>query len=133
MSHAASSYFLSGFDEAAILTIDGVGEYASATYGFAEGTDIKILKEISYPHSVGLLYSIVTAYLGFRVFSGEGKVMALAEFGENKYEDLFGTKIVPCIANQIYVFDIDADMHDELMEPIKIEITSTKSIAISNY
>lgn len=89
LSHAASSYFLSGFDEAAILTIDGVGEYASATYGFAEGTDIKILKEISYPHSVGLLYSIVTAYLGFRVFSGEGKVMALAEFGENKYEEHF--------------------------------------------
>lgn len=53
--------------------------------------------------------------------------------GENKYEALFGAKIVPCIANQIYVFDIDADMHDELMEPIKIEITSTKSIAISNY
>ncbi len=89
LSHAASSYFLSGFEDAAILTIDGVGEYASATYGYAEGTEIKILKEISYPHSLGLLYSIVTAYLGFRVFSGEGKVMALAEYGENKFEEQF--------------------------------------------
>ena len=85
LSHAASSYFLSDFNEAAILTVDGVGEYASATYGYASGTKIEIKKEISYPHSLGLLYSIVTAYLGFRVFSGEGKVMALAEFGKPLY------------------------------------------------
>jgi carbamoyltransferase len=85
LSHAASSYFLSGYDEAAVLTVDGVGEYASATYGYAKGLDIKIEKEIMYPHSVGLLYSIVTAFLGFRVFSGEGKVMALAEFGNPTY------------------------------------------------
>lgn len=85
LSHAASSYYPSAFNEAALLTVDGVGEYASATIGHAQGNNIKILKEISYPHSLGLLYSIVTAYLGFRVFSGEGKIMALAEFGEPKY------------------------------------------------
>ena len=89
LSHAASSYFLSPFQEAAILTVDGVGEYASATYGHAVGNKINIKKEISYPHSLGLLYSIVTAYLGFRVFSGEGKVMALAEFGEPTYRKEF--------------------------------------------
>lgn len=89
MSHAASSFFLSGFEQAAILTVDGVGEYASATYGFANGIDIEIYKEISYPHSLGLLYSIVTAYLGFRVFSGEGKVMALAEYGEPNFLSQF--------------------------------------------
>ncbi|MFA6238281.1 MAG: carbamoyltransferase [Bacteriovorax sp.] len=89
LSHAASSYFLSPFNEAAILTVDGVGEYASATYGYASGNKIEIKKEISYPHSLGLLYSIVTAYLGFRVFSGEGKVMALAEFGEPVYRKQF--------------------------------------------
>lgn len=89
LSHAASSFFLSGFDDAAILTVDGVGEYATATFGHAKGIDIDIMKEISYPHSLGLLYSIVTAYLGFRVFSGEGKVMALAEFGNPIYLDKF--------------------------------------------
>lgn len=89
LSHAASSYFLSPFDEAAVLTVDGVGEYASATYGYAKGNKIEIKKEISYPHSLGLLYSIVTAYLGFRVFAGEGKVMALAEFGEDTYRKEF--------------------------------------------
>lgn len=105
LSHAASSYFLSGFDDAAILTIDGVGEYASATYGYGEGTDIKIMKEISYPHSLGLLYSIVTAYLGFRVFSGEGKVMALAEFGKNNYEDKF-RKIIDIKEDGSFKLDI---------------------------
>jgi len=85
LSHAASSFFPSGFEEAAILTVDGVGEYASTTYGYANKNQIEVLKEIKYPHSLGLLYSIVTAFLGFRVFSGEGKVMALAEFGEPTY------------------------------------------------
>jgi carbamoyltransferase len=87
LSHAASAFLVSPFERAAILTIDGVGEYASATFGVGKGSDIQVMKELRYPHSLGLLYSIVTAYLGFWVFSGEGKVMALAEFGEPTYLD----------------------------------------------
>jgi carbamoyltransferase len=89
LSHAASAFLVSPFEDAAILTVDGVGEYAVASYGVGEGTDIRVHQELHYPHSVGLLYSIVTAFLGFRVFSGEGKVMALAEFGEPVYLDQF--------------------------------------------
>jgi len=89
LSHAASTFFVSPFEEAAILTVDGVGEYATTTYGHGSGNDIRIHKEIRYPHSLGLLYAIFTAFLGFRVFSGEGKVMALAEFGEPEYLDAF--------------------------------------------
>ncbi|MAE71443.1 MAG: hypothetical protein CME06_13370 [Gemmatimonadetes bacterium] len=89
LSHAASGFLLSPFERAAILTVDGVGEYACAAYGSGSGTAIELRKEMHYPHSLGLLYSIVTAYLGFRVFSGEGKVMALAEYGEPSFLDEF--------------------------------------------
>ncbi len=89
MSHAASCFYPSPFDEAAILTVDGVGEYACAAWGVGRGTEIELKKELHYPHSIGLLYSILTAYLGFRVFSGEGKVMALAELGEDRYAEAF--------------------------------------------
>jgi carbamoyltransferase len=89
LSHAASAFFVSPFEKAAILTVDGVGEYASSTYGVGDGRQMKILKEILYPHSLGLLYSMVTVYLGFHVFSGEGKIMALAEFGKPTYMDQF--------------------------------------------
>lgn len=89
LSHAASAFLVSPFEEAAIMTVDGVGEYATATFGQGKGNDIRIHREMRYPHSLGLLYSIFTAYLGFRVFSGEGKVMALAEFGQPVYLDKF--------------------------------------------
>ena len=87
MSHAASAFFCSPFDEAAILTVDGVGEWATATYGVGRGTGIKILREIRFPHSLGLLYSAFTAFLGFEVNEGEFKVMGMAAFGEPRYED----------------------------------------------
>jgi carbamoyltransferase len=89
LSHASSSFFSSPFPRAAFLTVDGVGEYACASWGVAEGNAVTVRKEQHYPHSLGLLYSIVTAYLGYRVFSGEGKVMALAELGEPTYLDQF--------------------------------------------
>ncbi|RME21362.1 MAG: hypothetical protein D6798_18290 [Deltaproteobacteria bacterium] len=89
LSHAASAFLVSPFEEAAIMTVDGVGEYACATWGSGHGTRIDIRQEMHYPHSLGLLYSIFTAFLGFRVFTGEGKVMALAEFGEPDYLDKF--------------------------------------------
>jgi carbamoyltransferase len=87
LSHAASAFFCSPFEEAAILTVDGVGEWATATYGIGRGTEIKILKEIRFPHSLGLLYSAFTAFLGFEVNEGEYKVMGMAPFGKAKYLD----------------------------------------------
>jgi len=86
-SHAASAFFPSPFEEAAVLTIDGVGEWATATMGVGEGNRIRLLSEIRFPHSLGLLYSAFTYYLGFRVNSGEYKVMGLAPYGEPLYAD----------------------------------------------
>lgn len=81
LSHAASSFFASPYKKSAILTIDGVGEWSTASIAIGEGNNIKILKELHFPHSVGLLYSAVTYYLGFVVNSGEYKVMGLAPYG----------------------------------------------------
>ena len=87
LSHAASAFFCSPFEEAAILTVDGVGEWATATYGVGKDREIKIQREIRFPHSLGLLYSAFTAFLGFEVNEGEYKVMGMAPFGEPKYVD----------------------------------------------
>ncbi|MBI4676817.1 MAG: carbamoyltransferase [Elusimicrobia bacterium] len=81
-AHAASSFFASGFEQAAIMTTDGVGEWATLTRGRGDGNRIHLEDEIRYPHSLGLLYSAVTAFLGFEVNEGEGKVMGLASYGE---------------------------------------------------
>jgi carbamoyltransferase len=87
MSHAASCFLPSPFEEAAILTVDGVGEWATASYGVGKGTDITMLKEIRFPHSLGLLYSAFTYYLGFKVNSAEYKVMGLAPYGKPVHFD----------------------------------------------
>jgi carbamoyltransferase len=87
ISHAASSFFCSPFEDAAILTVDGVGEWATATFGEGHGTDLKLLGEIRFPHSLGLLYSAFTALLGFEVNEGEYKVMGMAPFGRPEYKD----------------------------------------------
>src|SRR5262245_48083991 len=87
MSHAASCFFPSPFEEAAILTVDGVGEWATASYGVGRGTDINLFKEIRFPHSLGLLYSAFTYYLGFKVNSAEYKVMGLAPYGRPVHYD----------------------------------------------
>ena len=86
-SHAASAFFPSPFDEAVILTLDGVGEWATTTVAIGKNNNLKILKEIHFPHSLGLLYSAFTYYLGFKVNSGEYKVMGLAPYGVPKYKD----------------------------------------------
>ena len=93
-SHAASAFFPSPFDEAAILTMDGVGEWATASYGVGRGSDIELWKEIHWPDSLGLLYSAFTYYTGFKVNSGEYKVMGLAPYGEPKYVDAILTELV---------------------------------------
>jgi carbamoyltransferase len=87
MSHAASAFLPSPFEEAAILTVDGVGEWATASYGVGRGTDITLFKEIRFPHSLGLLYSAFTYYLGFKVNSAEYKVMGLAPYGKPVHFD----------------------------------------------
>ncbi|MEA3297636.1 MAG: carbamoyltransferase N-terminal domain-containing protein, partial [candidate division Zixibacteria bacterium] len=94
LSHAAGAFFGSSFEKAAILTIDGVGEWATASYGIGDNNRIRLLAEMTYPHSVGLLYSAFTYYLGFRVNSGEYKVMGLAPFGTPKYVRLIEQELV---------------------------------------
>ena len=85
LSHAASAFYPSPFEEAAILTVDGVGEWATTTIGYGQGAEIDLLAEIEFPHSLGLLYSAFTYYCGFKVNSGEYKLMGLAPYGEPKY------------------------------------------------
>ena len=87
-AHAASAFLPSPFDEAAVLTMDGVGEWATASIGVGSGSDCEVLKELRWPDSLGLLYSAFTYYTGFKVNSGEYKVMGLAPYGEPKYVDL---------------------------------------------
>ena len=100
LSHAASAFYPSPFDEAAILTIDGVGEWATTTIGRGEGNKIKILRELRFPHSVGLLYSAFTYYTGFKVNSGEYKLMGLAPYGNRgaeqtkRYKDIIVRELV---------------------------------------
>lgn len=88
MSHAASAFYPSPYDEAAILTMDGVGEWNSLTIGFGSGSRIQLLKKIDYPHSLGMLYSAFTFYCGFKVNSGEYKLMGLAPYGKPVYYDM---------------------------------------------
>jgi carbamoyltransferase len=87
-SHAASAFFPSPFEEAAILTMDGVGEWATASFGAGKGNDIELIRELRWPDSLGLLYSAFTYYTGFKVNSGEYKVMGLAPYGDPKFVDL---------------------------------------------
>ena len=87
LSHAASAFLISPFEEAAILTLDGVGEWDTTTYGTGRGTDIQLQKTIHFPHSLGLLYSAFTYYIGFKVNSAEYKVMGLAPYGRPIYAD----------------------------------------------
>ncbi|HEV8131165.1 MAG TPA: carbamoyltransferase N-terminal domain-containing protein, partial [Acidobacteriota bacterium] len=93
-SHAASAFYPSPFEEAAILTIDGVGEWATSSIGIGKGNELTLLKELRFPDSLGLLYSAFTYYTGFRVNSGEYKVMGLAPYGEPKYVSLIKDKLV---------------------------------------
>jgi carbamoyltransferase len=94
LSHAASAFFPSPYDEAIILTLDGVGEWATTTVSLGQNNKINILKEIHFPHSLGLLYSAFTYFLGFKVNSGEYKVMGLAPYGEPKFKNIILDKLI---------------------------------------
>jgi carbamoyltransferase len=93
-AHAASAFYPSPFEEAAILTIDGVGEWATASYGFGKGNDLNLMKELHFPDSLGLLYSAFTYFTGFKVNSGEYKLMGLAPYGVPKYRDLILSELL---------------------------------------
>jgi len=93
-SHAASAFFPSPFEEAAILTMDGVGEWATASFGVGRGNRVQLSHELHFPHSLGLLYSAFTYFTGFKVNSGEYKLMGLAPYGEPKYRDLILEKLI---------------------------------------
>jgi carbamoyltransferase len=93
-AHAASAFYPSPFSEAAILTIDGVGEWATTTIGHGRGHEIRLLEELRFPHSLGLLYSAFTDYCGFRINSGEYKLMGLAPYGEPKYADVIRRELL---------------------------------------
>lgn len=105
LSHAASAFYASGWEEAAILTVDGVGEWATSTWGVGRGKNIEMLGETRFPHSLGLLYSAITFYLGFKVNSAEYKVMGLAPYGEPRFVDEF-RKLIHVAADGTFRLDM---------------------------
>lgn len=94
LSHAASAFYPSPFESAVVLTLDGVGEWTTTSFAVGNGKELEVVKEIHFPHSLGLLYSAFTYYTGFKVNSGEYKVMGLAPYGEPKYADLIKEKLI---------------------------------------
>jgi carbamoyltransferase len=106
-SHAASAFYPSPFDEAAILTVDGVGEWTTTSLGVGRGNRIELNQEIQFPHSLGLLYSAFTYYTGFKVNSGEYKVMGLAPYGEPKYAEVIYDKLIDLRDDGSFRLDLD--------------------------
>jgi carbamoyltransferase len=106
-SHAASAFYPSPFQEAAFLTMDGVGEWTTASYGVGKDNKIEILAEIKFPHSLGLLYSAFTYYTGFKVNSGEYKLMGLAPYGKPKYKDVILKEVIDIKADGSFRMNMD--------------------------
>jgi carbamoyltransferase len=106
-SHAASAFYPSPFDEAAILTVDGVGEWTTTSLGVGRGNRLELNQEIQFPHSLGLLYSAFTYYTGFKVNSGEYKVMGLAPYGEPKYAEVIYDKLIGLRDDGSFRLDLD--------------------------
>jgi len=106
LSHAASAFFPSPFDRAAVLTMDGVGEWTTTSLAVGKGHDLSVYKEIHFPHSIGLLYSAITYYTGFKVNSGEYKVMGLAPYGEPKYAKLIKDHLIDIKEDGSFALDM---------------------------
>ena len=106
LSHAASAYYPSPFDSAAVLTLDGVGEWTTSSLAIGKGNSLKVLKEIHFPHSLGLLYSAFTYYTGFKVNSGEYKVMGLAPYGNPIYAELIKEKLMTIAEDGSFQLDM---------------------------
>ncbi len=115
ISHAASAFLVSPFEEAAILTMDGVGEWDTTTYGVGRGTDIQLTKTIHFPHSLGLLYSAFTYYLGFRVNSAEYKVMGLAPYGTPRFYDLIMKNLIDVKPDGSFRLNMDYFIYDRAL------------------
>ena len=107
LSHAASAFYPSPFDEAVVLTMDGVGEWTTTSVAIGRGNELKIHKELHFPHSLGLLYSAFTYYTGFKVNSGEYKVMGLAPYGQPKYKQLILDRLVDVKADGTFCLDLN--------------------------
>ena len=125
VSHAASAFYPSPFEEAAILTMDGVGEWATITIGLGKGSKIDILEQLNYPDSLGLLYSAFTYFCGFKVNSGEYKLMGLAPYGKPIYYDIIMDKLIDVkedgsfkLNTEYFSFMTDAYMTDERFEEL---------------
>ena len=106
-SHAASAFLPSPFQEAAIITMDGVGEWSTTSFGIGKDNKIELLADIKFPHSLGLLYSAFTYYTGFRVNSGEYKVMGLAPYGEAKYKNLIYKYLIDVKEDGSFIINMD--------------------------
>ena len=107
VSHAASAFYPSPFERAAVLTLDGVGEWASTSLASGEGNALRILREIHFPHSLGLLYSAFTSYTGFKVNSGEYKVMGLAPYGVPRYAPAIFEHLIDVKPDGTFRLDLD--------------------------
>ena len=116
-SHAASAFYPSPFEEAAILTTDGVGEWTTTSFGFGRNTELHTLGEIKFPHSLGLLYTAFTYFTGFKPNSGEYKLMGLAPYGEPKYVDRILDEIVALRAEELGL-----EVHDRLQRLVYVEV-----------
>ena len=154
MSHAAHTFFTSPFDEAAILTVDGVGEWSTTTFGTGRDTSIKLINDIRWPHSVGLFYSAFTYFLGFKVNEGEYKLMGLSSYGEPKYYDKIMSELIDVkndgsihlnmkyfaftydkyMTNQNFsdVFGIPPRKHDEKVEQIHFDIGASAQLVLED-
>tara|TARA_B100000029_G_scaffold240425_1_gene237609 strand:- start:1478 stop:3178 length:1701 start_codon:yes stop_codon:yes gene_type:complete len=154
MSHAAHTFFTSPFDEAAILTVDGVGEWSTTTFGTGIDTDIKLINDIRWPHSVGLFYSAFTYFLGFKVNEGEYKLMGLSSYGEPKYYDKIMSELIDVkndgsihlnmkyfaftydkyMTNQNFsdVFGIPPRKHNEKVEQIHYDIGASAQLVLED-
>jgi carbamoyltransferase len=106
LSHAASAFYPAPYESAAVLTLDGVGEWTTTSLAVGKGNDLKVLKEIHFPHSLGLLYSAFTYYTGFKVNSGEYKVMGLAPYGSPRYADLIREKLITIAEDGSFQLDM---------------------------
>jgi carbamoyltransferase len=106
LSHAASAFYPSPFEEAAILTLDAVGEWSTSSIGLGEGNQIRLLRDLRFPHSVGMLYSAFTYYTGFKVNSGEYKLMGLAPYGEPKYAGVIREKLLQILPDGSFRMDM---------------------------
>lgn len=124
LSHAASAFYPSPFQKAAVLTIDGVGEWTTLSWGVCENSKIKLLKELKFPDSLGLLYSAFTVYTGFKVNNGEYKMMGLAPYGEPKYVDLIKENIVKIYDDGSFVLNKKYFSYTTKMDTINSEFES---------